>query len=425
MYGADVAQLRQAAAQFDRHAQQLDAGRMTVGNVIKISAWVGPFATSFRVQWDSEHSRRVHDAAMRLRDAAQKLRANADEQERASAAGSGGSTGHSSEGASHAPSKVQSKLADKWDAMSDAEKRALPLLQLASVYGYAPLLPARIRDEANRLALERYMNVPCPAGPRSAVEEYQRHMRAYQQIKQTFAAHPDTQLLVLDPDAGGSVHVAIALGDVDHADRVSVYTQGWTSSADKENGLLHPVQEMSDLRAATERSLRARGSSDSTATVVWMDYEAPQQEPHFGDLFGIASAQMPQYAEAGSVRLAEFAQGIRANNPSAYITGLGHSYGSYVTGLAAQQTQAFDQLIVFGSPGVGASNADQLNVGGNFYVLEGGLDLIADSAQFGIDPSKMAGAHNVAVDSLGGHTDYLTSGGQGQRAIAQLLASNR
>ncbi|BDZ39625.1 CHAP domain-containing protein [Microbacterium suwonense] len=90
MYGADVAQLRTLAAQFDRRAQELDAGRMTVGNAIRISAWVGPFAADFRVQWDSEHSRRVHDAASRLRDAAQKLRANADEQERASAADGSG-----------------------------------------------------------------------------------------------------------------------------------------------------------------------------------------------------------------------------------------------------------------------------------------------------------------------------------------------
>ncbi|BDZ39627.1 hypothetical protein [Microbacterium suwonense] len=90
MYGADVAQLRQLASRFDRHAQQLDADRMTVGNAIRISAWIGPFATTFRLQWDSEHSRRVHDAALRLRDAAQRLRANADEQERASAADGGG-----------------------------------------------------------------------------------------------------------------------------------------------------------------------------------------------------------------------------------------------------------------------------------------------------------------------------------------------
>lgn len=100
MYGADVAQLRTLAQQFDRHAQQLDANRMTVGNAIQISAWFGPFSVRFRHQWDSDYSRRVHDAAERLRHAASDLRRNADEQDRASAvdggsavAGGGGQTG--------------------------------------------------------------------------------------------------------------------------------------------------------------------------------------------------------------------------------------------------------------------------------------------------------------------------------------------
>lgn len=89
MYGADVAQLRTLAQQFDRQAQQLDAHRMTVGNAIQISAWRGPVAVRFRHQWDSDYSRRVHGAAQRLRTAAIDLRRNADEQDRASAAGGG------------------------------------------------------------------------------------------------------------------------------------------------------------------------------------------------------------------------------------------------------------------------------------------------------------------------------------------------
>lgn len=85
MYGADVGQLRAAAAQFDRIADQLDANRMAVGNAIQISAWVGPFATQFRIQWNSEHSARIHRAAALLRASAQNLRRNADDQEQASA----------------------------------------------------------------------------------------------------------------------------------------------------------------------------------------------------------------------------------------------------------------------------------------------------------------------------------------------------
>jgi len=93
MYGADVAQLRQLAAQFDAKAQALDANRMTVGNAIQISAWVGPVAVRFRHTWESDYSRKLHDAAVRLRDAATKLRANADDQERTSAVDSGAGRG--------------------------------------------------------------------------------------------------------------------------------------------------------------------------------------------------------------------------------------------------------------------------------------------------------------------------------------------
>ena len=87
VYGADVDQLRALATQFDRSADRLDADRLSVGNGIRISAWVGPTAVRFRAQWDSDHSRRVHEAAQRLRDAALSLRANADHQARTSAVG--------------------------------------------------------------------------------------------------------------------------------------------------------------------------------------------------------------------------------------------------------------------------------------------------------------------------------------------------
>ena len=90
IYGADVAQLRALAAQFSQAADQLDRGRLQVGDGIRVSAWVGPFAASFRLRWDSEHSLRIAAAARRLRDGAQVLRSNADEQDRASAAESGG-----------------------------------------------------------------------------------------------------------------------------------------------------------------------------------------------------------------------------------------------------------------------------------------------------------------------------------------------
>ena len=93
MYGADVAQLRALATQFDRSADRLDADRMSVGNEIHVRAWVGPVAVRFRAQWDSDHSRRLHDAAERLRVGAKQLRANAEDQTRTSALGEGAAGG--------------------------------------------------------------------------------------------------------------------------------------------------------------------------------------------------------------------------------------------------------------------------------------------------------------------------------------------
>ncbi|MGV8907373.1 MAG: hypothetical protein ACOH1Y_00180 [Propionicimonas sp.] len=85
MYGADITQLRALATQFDRTADQLEHSRMVVGTAIRISAWVGPFASSFRLAWDSQHSQRIVGAARLLRENARLVRANADAQERTSA----------------------------------------------------------------------------------------------------------------------------------------------------------------------------------------------------------------------------------------------------------------------------------------------------------------------------------------------------
>ncbi|MDY7540847.1 MULTISPECIES: hypothetical protein [unclassified Cryobacterium] len=84
MYGADVEQLRALAKVFSDASDRLERDRMTVGNQIKINAWVGPVATQFRMQWDSEHSVCVASAAHLLAESATKLRKNAQEQEDAS-----------------------------------------------------------------------------------------------------------------------------------------------------------------------------------------------------------------------------------------------------------------------------------------------------------------------------------------------------
>ncbi|MFZ1410940.1 MAG: hypothetical protein WAS07_05760 [Micropruina sp.] len=140
MYGADVAQLRALAQQFERTAEQLERDRMAVGNAIQISAWVGPVAVRFRAEWDSQHSQRIVGAARLLRDNARLARANADAQEATSAidgssgggpAGSGGGgggplswfgdrLGELKDAGSTAVDWVGDRASDLWEAGEDA-----------------------------------------------------------------------------------------------------------------------------------------------------------------------------------------------------------------------------------------------------------------------------------------------------------------
>lgn len=93
MFGADVAHLRALARSFDSAADRLDQDRMSVGNAIRVQAWVGPVAVRFRAEWDSAHSARIASAAARLHEAARALHRNADDQERTSTSDGGAGAG--------------------------------------------------------------------------------------------------------------------------------------------------------------------------------------------------------------------------------------------------------------------------------------------------------------------------------------------
>ncbi|MCI4658197.1 GPI inositol-deacylase [Cryobacterium zhongshanensis] len=99
--GADVAQLRELARAFQDASDRLERNRMTIANQIKISAWAGPFAASFRLNWESEHTVHIAVVARALADNAARLRKNADEQDGASRAetGQAGSSTSRSSGA--------------------------------------------------------------------------------------------------------------------------------------------------------------------------------------------------------------------------------------------------------------------------------------------------------------------------------------
>lgn len=84
-YGAEPASLRQLAAQFDRAANNLEATLKPLQSQINNHrVWQGPDADRFRSEWTSVSRPRTTSAVDALRQAADTLRRNADEQEKTS-----------------------------------------------------------------------------------------------------------------------------------------------------------------------------------------------------------------------------------------------------------------------------------------------------------------------------------------------------
>lgn len=445
--GADVAQLRALGRRLAQAADDLDASqRVLTGKVAAASAWRGPDATDFRTAWSSSHAQSLRAAGTRLRDAAEAIERNAAEQERTSAADGGTAHGGGAAGtgpgswfaapaASSTPPSHASAATNKawWDALSPAQRAEL-LADDPAMIGAMDGLPAAVRDEANRarLATERARleGELTTAAPARRAEVLQA-LGALDNIESSLrylADRGDTgQLLLLDT-SGDPVKAAIGVGDVDHAANVAVFTPGIDSRPDRNMDAY--VQDMALLRDESIVQMRQHGQSGDTATIAWLGYEAPAGLSS-GLVATAQEASDARFAVAGARDLAHFGDGLAAANPDARLSALGHSYGSFTTGLAVQQTSAFDAMAVFGSPGLGTQDADAFHVPADErFVLEARKDAVADLAAFGRDPNRLAGMTHLSTEATAGmsassgHSEYLANRSTSQYNLAAVVTGN-
>jgi len=411
VYGADVAQLRSTAAEFERTAQELGAIRTLLSGSVARTPWRGADAERFRGEWDRDHARALTVAAQRLQDAANTLRRNADAQEQTSAAaggallgaGAGASPGAAGAAggplggsATHPPADATADdVKQWWDSLTE-EQRASLLADDPGMLGRTDGIPAAVRDEANRAFLEselerlREEEPPRMAGraPNPGWSQWHDRIATLENAQAMLKADPSLSLLLLDT-RDGRVELALAVGDVDSADHVGVYTQGLFSDTADADGVQDQAQRIRELDRTARSMLIGDGRGDeSTAMVMWMGYDSPQN---------VVDVLFDGQANDGATRLASFADGIRAVNSDTHLTGLGHSYGSLVTGIAARETDAFDSVAVFGSPGING-DLGQVNVDADqFYVLANPGDPVALSGHFGGNPAELDGAQRLST----------------------------
>src|SRR5215213_3495530 len=103
--------------------------------------------------------------------------------------------------------------------------------------------------------------------------------------------------------------------------------------------------------------------------------------------------------------------------------GIGHSYGSLVTGLAeSNQGLDVDETVLVGSPGVGVGHASDLG-DGNVWVGLAKWDLVGYSEWHGPNPHDRAfGATRFHTGDISGHSSYVNEGSQSLRSIGLITA---
>ncbi|GAA0513742.1 alpha/beta hydrolase [Saccharopolyspora subtropica] len=366
----------------------------------------------------------VHQQRRRVRDElAAEIQAVLDDAERADAALAKALV--AAESGPIAPATVRTTAAagaipeDGTPAQNARWWRSLPPAERAKLAANPPAwlgnrdgIPAAVRDRANRARIEEERKAlhrrkvelegdGTTRGERERLADIDARLRSLDAIEKILA-RGDRQLLLLDT-GGERAKAAVAVGDVDTADHVAVYTPGFNTTVD---GALHADTQMDQLRRQAQFESDRHGDGGTVATVTWMGTEFPLwREIADPDRSVVSSAS----AEEGGRKLARFCAGINASRDTAlHLTAIGHSYGSTITGYAMQQDgHGVDDAVFSGSPGVGTNDVRDLRVpAGHTYRIEAENDWVADLGRFGGDPSHLDGMVGLSAKdaSVGGRT---------------------
>lgn len=336
--------------------------------------------------------------------------------------------------------------AARWWRSLTAEEQLVLIRAQSRVIGNIDGIPAWARDLANReqlpllrARLERERDAALAqvagqhyAGPgtpfplaSSDAARFEDKLGALDVIEKVLQTR--RQLLVLDGDDGWQLHAAVGIGDVDTADNVAVFTPGFGSTV--QTGLVPCDAEMAALQLRSKLMTTYRGN-ETTATVTWIGYDAPQPAEV---ILGERSVASSRLAKAGGDRLATFYTGINASRgEDPHLVALGHSYGSTTTGYALRHGgTGVDDAAVFGSAGLSTSRLDDLQVpAGHLYALAADHDHVADLPRFGAVPTSINGVKvlsthpNAERHTIGsaGHSEYLVDSSTSQYNLAAVTA---
>ncbi|WP_030419690.1 alpha/beta hydrolase [Streptomyces sp. SCSIO 75703] len=274
--------------------------------------------------------------------------------------------------------------------------------------------PVTLRYQANRLALDAARAVELrrthdhrlsPAGQQEAGRRVHRYASLL---------GADRHILAFDPAGPG--RVAEVLGDLDHAERVSVVVPGVDTALLTFQRTGRKYTAPAGMAEALYAAERAASPGTRTAVIAWADYTTPNG-------VGMEAATAAR-AERGAVRLDAL---VRALPGRSAVSLFCHSYGSVVCGLAARGLPArVTDIAVAGSPGMRAANVSRLRTSARVWAMRDADDWIGEVPYLelgglghGADPMSAAfGARTVSAGGAKGHGGYFVPGTESLRNLA-------
>ncbi|MEU8521625.1 alpha/beta hydrolase [Streptomyces sp. NPDC048577] len=243
-----------------------------------------------------------------------------------------------------------------WDGLTDEQRQEY--LEIApDLIGGLDGIPAVARDEANRAYLPVLMDDLARRGGDDAGTK----LDALRLIQDKLNKPSDPPMFLLGIGDEGNGRAIVAYGDPDSAKNVSAYVPGLGTKLDDEFA-------KDTMKRAQDTAVGARIVDPSSAAIVWLGYDAPQN----------VDVMSKGDAERGAPAYNQFMAGLSATNENQdpHVTAIGHSYGSLTVGVAAQRAGGIpgvDDVILLGSPGVDAQKATELGVGKD-HVFVGAAD---------------------------------------------------
>jgi hypothetical protein len=331
-----------------------------------------------------------------------------------------------------------------WGGLTQEQQQAVVAAAPGAI-GNRDGVPPWARDEANHLALDRDLADWEQLEERGLLtpdeERWLGNARSAHDAVATIESGIDpvtreqvsTQLYVYDPAAfAGDGAVAVAAGNLDTADNVSVVVPGFGT-----DGGSAPYQA---ARALTlYESSRYLGAGETNAAMFWIGYDAPDNLP-WDDGWDGAGVVTEDMATRGGERLADTIDGLRDSRGGepAHLTAIGHSYGSTTTGHAGHDHGIpVDDLVFVGSPGVGADTDTAGDTGvapGHVWAGVNSRDPVAD---LGDDPaeddfganrfqaeSTTRADDSVGLDAFDDHSKYFDHDTEALYNISQIVNGN-